>query len=131
VTALRASRRKIMVFIFVVLAIVIVMGTLMYLIEGEANGFTSIPSSVYWAIVTLTTVGYGDITPHTPLGQLIASLLMIMATASSPFRPVSFPWSSGMRRKPGTLAFARIAKRWNRIGPPVFAAVAANRSPEP
>jgi voltage-gated potassium channel len=78
VTALRASRRKIMVFIFVVLAIVIVMGTLMYLIEGEANGFTSIPSSVYWAIVTLTTVGYGDISPHTPLGQLIASLLMIM-----------------------------------------------------
>ena len=78
VTALRASRRKIMVFIFVVLAIVIVMGTLMYLIEGEANGFTSIPSSVYWAIVTLTTVGYGDITPHTPFGQLMASLLMIM-----------------------------------------------------
>ena len=78
VTALRASRRKIMVFIFVVLAIVIVMGTLMYLIEGEANGFTSIPSSVYWAIVTLTTVGYGDITPHTPFGQLVASLLMIM-----------------------------------------------------
>jgi voltage-gated potassium channel len=78
VTALRASRRKIMVFIFVVLAIVVVMGTLMYLIEGEANGFTSIPSSVYWAIVTLTTVGYGDITPHTPFGQLMASLLMIM-----------------------------------------------------
>ena len=78
VTALRASRRKIMVFIFVVLAIVIVMGTLMYLIEGETNGFTSIPSSVYWAIVTLTTVGFGDITPHTPLGQLLASLLMIM-----------------------------------------------------
>lgn len=78
VTALRASRRKIMVFIFVVLAIVIVMGTLMYLIEGEANGFTSIPSSVYWAIVTLTTVGYGDIIPHTPLGQFVASFLMIM-----------------------------------------------------
>lgn len=78
VTALRASRRKIMVFVFSVVAVVIVMGTLMYLIEGEANGFTSIPLSIYWAIVTLTTVGYGDITPHTPLGQLMASLIMIM-----------------------------------------------------
>ena len=78
VTALRASRRKIMVFIFTVVAVVIVMGTLMYLIEGEANGFTSIPQSVYWAIVTLTTVGYGDITPHTPLGKLMASLIMVM-----------------------------------------------------
>ena len=78
VTAIRASRRKIMVFIFTVLAVVIVMGTLLYLIEGEANGFTSIPHSVYWAIVTLTTVGYGDITPHTPLGQFMASLIMIM-----------------------------------------------------
>jgi voltage-gated potassium channel len=78
VTALRASRRKIMVFIFTVLAVVFVMGTLMYLIEGEANGFTSIPHSVYWAIVTLTTVGYGDIAPRTPLGQLVASLIMIM-----------------------------------------------------
>ncbi len=78
VTALRASRRKILVFIFTVLAVVFIMGTLMYLIEGEANGFTSIPHSVYWAIVTLTTVGYGDITPRTPLGQLLASLIMIM-----------------------------------------------------
>jgi len=78
VTALRASRRKIMVFIFTVLAVVMVMGTFMYLIEGESNGFSSIPYSVYWAIVTLTTVGYGDITPHTPLGQLIASFIMIM-----------------------------------------------------
>jgi len=78
VTALRASRRKIMVFVFTVVAIVMVMGTLMYLIEGEANGFTSIPHSVYWAIVTLTTVGYGDITPHTGLGRFIASIIMIM-----------------------------------------------------
>ena len=78
VTALRSSRRKIMVFIFTVLAVVLVMGTLMYLIEGEANGYTSIPYSVYWGIVTLTTVGYGDITPRTPLGQLLASLIMIM-----------------------------------------------------
>lgn len=77
-TALRASRRKIMVFIFTVLAVVFVMGTVMYLVEGEANGFSSIPYGIYWAIVTLTTVGYGDITPHTVLGQFIASLIMIM-----------------------------------------------------
>ncbi len=77
-TALRASRRKIMVFIFTVVAVVFVMGTLMYLIEGEANGFNSIPHSVYWAIVTLTTVGYGDITPQTTLGRFVASLIMIM-----------------------------------------------------
>ena len=78
ITALRASRRKILVFIFTVTAIVMVMGTLMYLIEGEGNGFTSIPHSVYWAVVTLTTVGYGDITPHTTLGRLVASFIMIM-----------------------------------------------------
>ena len=78
ITALRASRRKIMVFIFTVLALVLVMGTLMYLIEGEAHGFTSIPISVYWAIVTLTTVGYGDITPHTAFGRMVANLIMIM-----------------------------------------------------
>jgi voltage-gated potassium channel len=77
-TALRASRRKIMVFIFTVLALVLIVGTLMYLIEGEENGFTSIPLSVYWAIVTLTTVGYGDITPHTPLGRFLANVIMIM-----------------------------------------------------
>ena len=77
-TALRASRRKILVFIFTIIAIVIVMGTIMYLVEGEANGFSSIPQSVYWAIVTLTTVGYGDIAPRTALGQLIASVIMIM-----------------------------------------------------
>ena len=78
ITALRASRRKILVFIFTVVAIVMVMGTLMYLIEGEGNGFTSIPHSVYWAVVTLTTVGYGDITPHTTLGRIVASFIMIM-----------------------------------------------------
>ena len=78
VRALRASRRKIMVFVFTVLTIVVVLGTLMYLIEGEASGFTSIPQSVYWAIVTLTTVGYGDITPATTLGRLLASMIMIM-----------------------------------------------------
>ena len=77
-TALYASRRKIAVFISTVLAIVLIMGTLMYLIEGEENGFDSIPRSVYWAIVTLTTVGYGDITPHTVPGRVLACFIMIM-----------------------------------------------------
>jgi len=79
--ALMASRAKIGVFLFAVLMIVTIVGTLMYLIEGEANGYTSIPKSIYWAIVTLTTVGYGDITPQTTLGQLFSSLLMIMGYA--------------------------------------------------
>jgi voltage-gated potassium channel len=78
VTALRASRRKIIVFIFTVFAIVLVVGTLMYLIEGDENGFDSIPHGVYWAIVTLTTVGYGDVTPHTILGRVLACFIMIM-----------------------------------------------------
>ncbi|MGJ8648768.1 MAG: ion transporter [Opitutaceae bacterium] len=75
--AMRSSARKIAVFIFTVVILVLILGSLMYLIEGEDNGFTSIPKSVYWAIVTLTTVGYGDISPQTPLGQFVASLIMI------------------------------------------------------
>ncbi len=75
--ALAASRRKIAVFLFTVLLSVIIMGSFMYIIEGEENGFTSIPRSVYWSIVTLTTVGYGDISPQTPLGQMLASVIMI------------------------------------------------------
>ncbi len=78
VQALRASRRKITIFIFTVLTLVTILGSLMYLIEGEGNGFTSIPKSIYWAIVTLTTVGYGDITPQTVLGQLLSVVIMIM-----------------------------------------------------
>ena len=76
--ALRASGRKVSVFLFTVLTLVVVFGSLMYVIEGAANGFTSIPRSIYWAIVTLTTVGYGDISPQTPLGQGLASLVMIL-----------------------------------------------------
>ena len=75
--ALRASRFKITVFLYTVLTIVVIMGSIMYLVEGPQNGFTSIPISIYWAIVTLTTVGYGDISPKTPLGQIISSTLMI------------------------------------------------------
>ncbi|MFD2567490.1 ion transporter [Pseudotenacibaculum haliotis] len=76
--ALRNSRAKVAVFLFFVLILCIILGTVMYMIEGSENGFTSIPRSVYWAIVTLTTVGYGDIAPGTPLGQLIASVIMIL-----------------------------------------------------
>ena len=77
-SAMLASRRKIMVFLFSVVLMVIILGTLMYVVEGEENGFTSIPLSIYWAIVTLTTVGFGDITPKTPLGQILASAVMIL-----------------------------------------------------
>ena len=76
--ALKASRIKIAVFLFVVLLLTVILGTIMYLIEGPKNGFTSIPYSMYWAIVTLTTVGYGDISPSTPFGQFIASIVMIL-----------------------------------------------------
>lgn len=76
--ALKASRLKITVFIYTVLILSVIMGTLMYLIEGAESGFTSIPRSIYWTIVTLTTVGYGDIAPATNLGQFIASLIMIL-----------------------------------------------------
>lgn len=76
--ALKASRFKITVFLGVVFSSVVIMGTAMYLIEGSENGFTSIPRSIYWAIVTLTTVGYGDIAPRTVLGQVLASVIMIM-----------------------------------------------------
>lgn len=76
--ALAASRRKIMIFLFVVSMIVMVMGTLMYVVEGPRNGFTSIPAGIYWAIVTLTTVGYGDLTPHTDVGRFLAALMMLL-----------------------------------------------------
>lgn len=76
--ALKASRAKISVFLFFLLIICILFGTLMYLVESDESGFTSIPESIYWCIVTLTTVGYGDIAPVTPIGQLIASIIMVL-----------------------------------------------------
>ncbi|MBT8485711.1 MAG: ion transporter [Phycisphaerales bacterium] len=76
--AMRSSLRKIIVFLGTVLSLILILGTLMYLVEGETSGFSSIPQSVYWAIVTMTTVGYGDIAPATVLGKLIASVAMIL-----------------------------------------------------
>lgn len=79
--AIWASREKVSVFIFFVVILVVIIGTIMYLVEGEASGFSSIPVSIYWAVVTLTTVGYGDISPATALGQFLASFVMIMGYA--------------------------------------------------
>jgi len=76
--ALAASRRKILIFLSIVMMVVLVMGTLMYVVEGPQNGYTSIPMAVYWAIVTMTTVGYGDVTPKTELGRMIASVMMLL-----------------------------------------------------
>ena len=78
IKAIKSSRRKILVFLFFVINLVIILGSIMYLVEDESSGFDSIPRSIYWAIVTLTTVGYGDISPITNLGQFIAAAIMIM-----------------------------------------------------
>ncbi len=102
--ALRASSQKITVFLFAVAAMVVVFGTVMYVVEGPANGFTSIPRSMYWAVVTLTTVGYGDISPKTPLGQTLASLVMIMGygVIAVPTGIVTAELTSGRRSAPAT-----------------------------
>jgi voltage-gated potassium channel len=76
--ALRASGRKIAVFLFAVVTIVLIVGSMMYVVEGEEHGFVDIPTSIYWAIVTLTTVGYGDLAPVTPLGKTLASVVMLL-----------------------------------------------------
>ncbi|MFN7087867.1 MAG: ion transporter [Burkholderiales bacterium] len=76
--ALAASRRKILIFLSIVLMIVLLMGTLMYVVEGPEHGYTSIPVAMYWAVVTMTTVGYGDIAPQTDIGRLIASVMMLL-----------------------------------------------------
>ena len=102
--ALYASRRKILVFLAVVLTLVVVVGSLMYMIEGRTNeGFSSIPRSVYWAIVTLTTVGYGDISPQTGVGQCLASLVMILGYSiiAVPTGIVTVEWSQA-QKKPTT-----------------------------
>ena len=78
IDALRSSRRKITVFLFSVITIVIIFGSVMYIVETPKNGFTNIPQCIYWAVVTLTTVGYGDITPQTHIGKAIAMVIMVM-----------------------------------------------------
>jgi voltage-gated potassium channel len=77
-SSISSSLKKISIFMLVVLALVVILGSIMYLIEGRENGFTSIPESIYWAIVTITTVGYGDISPVTPLGKFVASIMMFI-----------------------------------------------------
>jgi voltage-gated potassium channel len=100
--ALKDSIRKITIFLFVVLTIVIIVGALMYQIEGEENGFTSIPAAMYWAIVTVTTVGYGDISPKTVPGRILASLLMIVGYGiiAVPTGIVTFEFARASSRAP-------------------------------
>lgn len=76
--AIKSAAKKISIFMLIVIAIVIILGSVMYIVESNESGFTSIPESIYWAIVTITTVGYGDMTPITPAGKLIASLIMLI-----------------------------------------------------
>lgn len=101
--ALAASGRKILVFLSVVLMLVLVMGTVMYVVEGPDNGFTSIPTSVYWAISTVTTVGFGDITPKTDLGRLISSFMMLLGWGilAVPTGIVTAEMASQRRAEPG------------------------------
>ncbi|MFH2052468.1 MAG: ion transporter [bacterium] len=104
--AMRASARKIAVFIFTVLTMVVVFGSIMYLIEGEEHGFTSIPRSIYWAVVTMTTVGYGDISPRTAVGQTIAAVVMLLGFAiiAVPTGIVASEFSRAEGRKVSTQA---------------------------
>ena len=94
--ALIESRRKIIVFLFFLFSLVTIIGAVMYLVEGQGNGFTSIPQSMYWAIVTITTVGYGDLSPKTELGQFLASFAMIIgyATIAVPTGIISAEYSN-------------------------------------
>lgn len=99
--ALSASKTKILVFVFFIIVVSVLLGTVMYIVEGPENGFNSIPHSVYWTIVTLTTVGYGDISPQTPLGQFLASLIMIIGYGiiAVPTGIVSAEYTSEMNKR--------------------------------
>jgi len=81
VLALKGSQKKIFIFLYTIFIFVVIFGSVMYLVEGEENGFTSIPRSIYWAIITMTTVGYGDLVPRTDFGQMIAATVMILGYA--------------------------------------------------
>lgn len=102
--ALKASGHKILIFLSVVMMVVIILGTLLYVVEGPENGFTSIPISIYWAITTVTTVGYGDITPHTDLGRFIASVMMLLGwgTLAVPTGIVTSELTAGRLHPPVT-----------------------------
>ncbi len=104
--ALYASRRKILVFLFAVLTLVVIIGSLIYVIEGKESGFTSIPRSIYWAIVTLTTVGYGDISPQTGPGQFLAAIVMILGYSiiAVPTGIVTVELSQVRKEQPNTQA---------------------------
>jgi voltage-gated potassium channel len=100
--ALRASRHKIFVFLFFVVLVVLVMGTLIYVVEGPEHGFDNIPLGVYWAITTMTTVGYGDLTPQTDLGRFLASCMMLLGwgTLAVPTGIVSSEFTAQRLRTP-------------------------------
>ena len=106
------ARRKIFIFLFCVMILVTIFGSLMYIIEGPIFGFTSIPRSIYWAIVTVTTVGYGDITPHTILGQAIAALAMLTGYAiiAVPTGIISAELMSEMQRERSTIRCSNCEK---------------------
>lgn len=127
--ALRAARYKITVFVIAVVSIVVVVGAAMYLVEGPQSGFTSIPRGVYWGIVTLTTVGYGDIAPATPLGQTLAAVVMILGygiiavptgivTAEMTSRSVERRWRQGGAGTPGAPPVPGVADRAGTPGSP-------------
>jgi voltage-gated potassium channel len=99
--AIKSSGPKIAVFLFAVLVVSIIMGTVMYLVEGPESGFVSIPASIYWCIVTLTTVGFGDIAPVTPFGQFLATIIMIMGYGiiAVPTGIVSAEYSQGKKKE--------------------------------
>ena len=104
--ALWRSRRKILVFLSVVIALVVIFGATMYVIEGPERGFTSIPTAMYWAVVTVGTVGYGDITPATPAGRLVASILILIGYGiiAVPTGIVSVELAAATRQRPDTQA---------------------------
>ncbi|MBN2212816.1 MAG: ion transporter [Bacteroidales bacterium] len=104
IRALYASRIKISVFLFALVTLMLIIGTLMYLIEGENSDFTSIPKSIYWAIVTMTTVGYGDITPHTAVGQFLSGVVMILGYSiiAVPTGIVGFEMANSIKKAQNT-----------------------------
>jgi voltage-gated potassium channel len=101
---LYASRIKISIFLFTLVTLMLIIGTIMYLIEGGNSDFTSIPKSLYWAIVTMTTVGYGDITPHTAVGQFLSGVVMILGYSiiAVPTGIVGFEMASSLRKAHNT-----------------------------